>query len=59
MKATSGEVFPVSRPGVIFDANGWILTNHHVVQGSDSLTVDLKDGRSFKGTVYGTVYQKR
>ena len=39
--------------GVIYDSNGWILTNHHVVQGSDSLTVDLKDGRSFKGTVYG------
>ena len=32
---------------------GWILTNHHVVQGSDQLTVTLKDGRQFDGTVYG------
>jgi S1-C subfamily serine protease len=39
--------------GLIFDANGWILTNHHVVEGSDKLTVKLKDGRQFDGTVYG------
>jgi S1-C subfamily serine protease len=39
--------------GVIFDANGWILTNHHVVAGSDKLTVKLNDGRLFDGTVYG------
>ena len=31
--------------GVIFDANGWILTNRHVVAGSNKLTVRLKDGR--------------
>jgi serine protease Do len=39
--------------GVIFDANGWILTNRHVVSGSDKITVVLKDGRSFTGTIYG------
>jgi S1-C subfamily serine protease len=40
--------------GVIFDANGLILTNHHVVAGSPSkLTVNLKDGRSFDATIYG------
>ena len=39
--------------GVIFDANGWILTNHHVVAGTTSLTVQLKDGRQFPGTIYG------
>ena len=40
--------------GVIFDANGLILTNHHVVEGNPStLTVNLKDGRSFDATVYG------
>jgi len=40
--------------GVIFDANGLILTNHHVVEGSPSkLTVHLKDGRSFDAKVYG------
>ena len=40
--------------GVIFNANGWILTNHHVVADSGTLTVQLSDGRSFPATVYGT-----
>ncbi|MHB8891029.1 MAG: S1C family serine protease, partial [Candidatus Limnocylindrales bacterium] len=40
--------------GVIFDAAGLILTNHHVVDGSPSkLTVNLNDGRSFAATIYG------
>ena len=39
--------------GVIYDANGWILTNRHVVADADKLTVELKDGRQFEGTVYG------
>jgi len=39
--------------GIIFDANGWILTNHHVVAGSSQLTVELNDGRQFAGTIYG------
>jgi S1-C subfamily serine protease len=44
--------------GVIFDADGWILTNRHVVLTADgeiapSLTVELKDGREFIGSVYG------
>jgi serine protease Do len=40
--------------GVIFNANGWILTNHHVVADPGALTVQLADGRSFPATVYGT-----
>ena len=39
--------------GVIFDSNGWILTNRHVVAGSDQLTVELKDGRQLHRHVYG------
>jgi serine protease Do len=44
--------------GVIYDPAGWILTNRHVVRTQDgaiasALTVELKDGREFKGTVYG------
>ena len=39
--------------GVIFDSNGWILTNHHVVQGGEKFDVELKDGRVLSGTVYG------
>lgn len=40
--------------GVIYDSNGWILTNKHVVTGGDKFDVELKDGRVFSGKVYGT-----
>ncbi|MCA9124383.1 MAG: Do family serine endopeptidase [Planctomycetaceae bacterium] len=33
--------------GVIYDASGLILTNHHVIAGSGELTVRLADGREF------------
>ena len=39
--------------GIIYDKNGWILTNRHVVSGGGKLVVELKDGRQFDGTVYG------
>jgi S1-C subfamily serine protease len=39
--------------GFIYDSNGWILTNRHVVTGADKLTVELKDGRQFQGKTYG------
>jgi S1-C subfamily serine protease len=39
--------------GVIFDSNGWILTNHHVVAGSDQLVVALQNGKTYPGTIYG------
>jgi S1-C subfamily serine protease len=39
--------------GLIFDSNGWILTNRHVVAGTTSLTVELQDGTEFAGKVYG------
>lgn len=39
--------------GVIYSADGWIVTNKHVVNGANSITVHLKDGRDFPGRVYG------
>jgi S1-C subfamily serine protease len=40
--------------GVIFDASGLVLTNHHVVAGNPSkLTVTLRDGRTFNASIYG------
>jgi 2-alkenal reductase len=39
--------------GIIFNSNGWILTNHHVVDGGEKFDVELKDGRVLNGTVYG------
>ncbi len=39
--------------GVIFDPDGWIVTNRHVVCGADSLTVQLADGQRYQGKVHG------
>jgi S1-C subfamily serine protease len=39
--------------GFIFDSHGWILTNKHVVQGADEISVKLNDSRVFAGRVYG------
>jgi len=40
--------------GVIVDPGGIILTNNHVVEGSDELEVVLPDGRAVKATIKGT-----
>jgi len=37
--------------GFVFDASGLILTNHHVIEGSDQITVAFKDGSELPGTV--------
>ncbi|HTY44938.1 MAG TPA: Do family serine endopeptidase [Patescibacteria group bacterium] len=39
--------------GVIIDPEGYILTNEHVVDGADKITVTLPDGREFKGEIKG------
>jgi S1-C subfamily serine protease len=39
--------------GIIFDNQGYILTNNHVISGATKLLVALPDGRSFKGTLIG------
>ena len=39
--------------GFIVDSNGFILTNYHVIEGADRITVTLADGRVFRGTVVG------
>lgn len=39
--------------GVIFDEEGYVLTNNHVIEGATVIDVVLPDGRSFEGTVMG------
>ena len=39
--------------GVIVDPNGYILTNQHVIEGADKISVTLPDGRELEGTVKG------
>jgi serine protease Do len=40
--------------GFIVRADGYILTNFHVVEGADKIDVKLKDGREFGAKVVGT-----
>lgn len=39
--------------GVIFDANGYIVTNNHVIEGAQEILVALSDGRTLSGKVLG------
>jgi Do/DeqQ family serine protease len=40
--------------GVLVTADGYILTNHHVIDGADQIKVDLNDGRSLDAKVVGS-----
>ena len=40
--------------GFIVSTDGQIITNAHVVEGTSTVKVSLKDGRSFEGKVLGT-----
>ncbi|MEH1940247.1 MAG: HhoA/HhoB/HtrA family serine endopeptidase [Nostoc sp.] len=42
-----------SGSGFIINSSGQIVTNSHVVDGADRVTVTLKDGRTFDGKVLG------
>ncbi|MEY3256963.1 MAG: hypothetical protein RLZZ29_2098 [Cyanobacteriota bacterium] len=57
-----GDTFPPMSPteqlrglgsGFIIDKSGLVLTNAHVVDQADKVTVRLKDGRTFEGKVQG------
>ncbi|HJT67500.1 MAG TPA: Do family serine endopeptidase [Pyrinomonadaceae bacterium] len=40
--------------GVIVREDGYILTNHHVIDGADKIQVDLNDSRTFEAQVVGS-----
>jgi serine protease Do len=43
--------------GFIISNDGYVLTNHHVVEGADTVTVKLSDRREFKAKVVGSDQQ--
>ena len=56
-----GQGSPVPQPrqgglgsGVIVSGDGYILTNHHVIDGADKVRVELKDRRAFDAKVVGS-----
>jgi len=40
--------------GVIVSANGYILTNYHVIESADDIQVSLNDGNTYKARVIGS-----
>ena len=40
--------------GIIVSSDGYIVTNNHVVEGAQKVTVTLSDGSAFAATVVGT-----
>ena len=44
---------PASGSGIIFDEQGYVLTNNHVVAGRDEILVTLPDEREFPATLVG------
>ena len=40
--------------GVIISKDGYIVTNNHVIEGADIISVKLNDGREFQGRIIGT-----
>jgi serine protease Do len=43
-----------SGSGFVIDRDGFVLTNYHVIESADRITVTLSDGRSFRAEVVGT-----
>jgi serine protease Do len=39
--------------GVIISPDGYVLTNNHVVEGADRISIDLTDGRTFQAEIVG------
>ncbi len=40
--------------GVIVSADGYVLTNHHVIDGAQDINIDMTDGRTFEAKLIGT-----
>ncbi len=52
---SSGDTLPESQgSGWIWDTNGYIVTNHHVVEGADALSVTFADGVEMPAELVGS-----
>ncbi len=48
------EVHQGSGSGVIIGDDGFIVTNNHVIEGAEEITVSMNDNRTYKAEVIGT-----
>ena len=48
------ESLPVQGSGFIISSDGYILTNNHMVEGTETVEIELTDGRKFTAKVTGT-----
>jgi Do/DeqQ family serine protease len=53
-RAPAARRMTVLGSGVVVTTDGYILTNNHVVDGADEVTVDFTDGRTLAAKVIGT-----
>jgi len=51
--ANRGEFKGGSGSGVIVSKDGYIITNHHVIQGTDKIEVTTNDKRTYKAKIIG------
>jgi S1-C subfamily serine protease len=54
LTTSGGQQVEVLGSGIVFDNNGDILTNYHVVQGASNITVTLSDQAAVSAKVVGT-----
>jgi len=52
-KTPEFKIRPNKGSGVIINTSGYIVTNHHVVAGAQSIEVTLNDGRKFAAQILG------
>lgn len=51
---TGGQVVSGAGSGVIMSEDGYIITNNHVVEGAQTVSVSLSDGTQYPATIIGT-----
>ena len=49
-----GRVGTGSGSGVVMSTEGYLITNHHVIEGADSYDVTFEDGRTYEATLIGS-----
>ncbi len=53
-RADVPDIVPVGGSGFVISQDGYVMTNNHVVENAERITVSLQDGRKFRAEVVGT-----